>query len=392
MQTVKRLVPPPLRRPLSPLIRQGRLYKRWLSILLGGTPVRDQVRVYYGYDHIPNPGELVRGGLTKFQRMQNIFPNSPRRFNLLYLVSSSMPGDWAQLRWLARRRGANIAWNQNGVAYPGWHGPGWEKVNMPMARMLHEADYVFYQSEFCKLSADRFLGERNGAWEILYNAVDTSLFTPAQSDPDPHHLVLLLGGSQYQYYCLESALQTVAILSRERPDVRLLVTGKLRWKSDESEAMRIADQRVTELGITNRVDFLGPYTQEQAPDVFRRAHILLHTKYNDPCPGVVVEAMACGLPIVYSHSGGVPELVGDEAGIGVPAELSWEQDLPPDPLALAEAVLQVAERRAQYARAARQRAVEEFDLRPWLQRHREVFNDLLNRQALRSDCSKVYAE
>ncbi len=70
-------------------------------------------------------------------------------------------------------------------------------------------------------------------------------------------------------------------------------------------------------------------------------------------------------------------MVGEEAGIGIPAELSWEREFPPDANALAEAILHIAERRTQYAEAARQRAVEHFDLQPWLQRHREVFEKLV---------------
>ena len=56
----------------------------------------------------------------------------------------------------------------------------------------------------------------------------------------------------------------------------------------------------------------------------RRAHLLLHTKVKDPCPSTVVEAMACGLPVVYPASGGTVELVGDEAGIGVAHADTWD--------------------------------------------------------------------
>ena len=75
------------------------------------------------------------------------------------------------------------------------------------------------------------------------------------------------------------------------------------------------------------------------------ADLLLHTQYNDACPGLVLEAMACGLPVVYSASGGTPELVGPEAGLGVAAEQSWEKTYPPDPNKMAGAVLTVLEDR-----------------------------------------------
>jgi len=359
-------------------MQQVQPLQRWTRILIGGTPDLSKIAVFYGHDHIPKVGEIAHGGIVKFQRMQADFPNNPRRFNILYMVSSRKPQDARQLLWLARCKGAKFVWNQNGVAYPGWHGPGWEQSNRPLAEMLHAADYAFYQSEFCKLSADRFLGQREGNYEILYNCVDTNTFNPAARPPAGDCLILLLGGSQYQYYRLATALKTLAVLSRDRPDSHLLVTGKLSWLPDETEVKQIAQHLIAELGISDRVTFLGSYTQHEAPALYQQAHILLHTKYNDPCPGLVVEAMACGLPVVYSASGGVPELVGTEAGIGVPAPLSWERDFPPDPEALAAAVLQVAERHHHYAEAARTRAVEKFDLQPWLQRHREVFAALLS--------------
>lgn len=372
---INRLIPYPIRRLISLLRFVARNPGRWPGIFLAGTPEKGEISVFYGYDHIPNLDEHAHGGIVKFQRLQNLFPNTPRHFNLLYMVSSVYPPDWAQLLWLARRKGARLVWNQNGVGYVGWHGPGWERINKPMRKMLHEADHVFYQSLFCKLSADQFLGKRHESLEVLYNPVDTAVFTPADSDPDPNHLILLLGGNQYPYYRFEYAARTLAILAGYRSDVRLLVTGRLGWVP-EHEAPLVAQRLLTDLGIANRVEFIGPYTQAEAPAILQRAHLLLHTKYNDPCPGIVIEAMACGLPVIYSKSGGVPELVG-EAGIGVPAELSWEKEIPPDPKELAEAVLRVVERRKEYAEAARGRAVEHFDLKPWIKRHHEVFGELL---------------
>jgi glycosyltransferase involved in cell wall biosynthesis len=82
--------------------------------------------------------------------------------------------------------------------------------------------------------------------------------------------------------------------------------------------------------------------------------------------------MACGLPVIYSASGGVPELVGD-AGEGVPSVESYEHDHPPSAQALADAVERVLMDREGYSRRARQRAVTHLNLDGWLARHRAVF-------------------
>ena len=349
----------------------------WLKCLLFSSPRWPKKKVCYGHLQIPLNDESVHGGMVKFQRLQEILPNSPTSFNILYLGSSSLPRYWREVFWLARRKKAKLVLNQNGVAYPGWYGPGWEEVNRPMKRLVHEAEYVFYQSKFCKHSADFFLGERSGPWEILYNCVDTKIFTPRETNKAQNGLVLLLGGNQYQFYRLESAIRAVAILAKDIGVVKLLITGRLCWISDEKKALRTVSKMASDLGVLERLEFLGSYSQSNAPDIFRRADMLLHTKYNDPCPGLVVEAMACGLPVIYSKSGGVPELVGDEAGVGVPVKQNYETDIPPDPVGLAGAVLEVAESQKAFSQAARQRAVENFDIVPWIKRHQEVFESLL---------------
>ena len=324
------------------------------------------IHVSYGHDAVPAAGDPVAGGTAKFQKLASRFPNEPAGFTLLYLGSTWLPRDFGALLHYAARRRIPIVLNQNGVGYPGWSGDRTEEVNRPLRRALAAASHVLYQSEFCKRSADEALGEPHGAWEVLYNAVDVEQFTPAEALPGDGP-VLLLGGDQTQEYRVELGLRTLAALLPSSPGARLIVSGRL---------VGPVEPLVESLGLRDHVEFVGRYAQRDAPALYRRAHLLLHTKVNDPCPSLVIEAMACGLPVVYPNSGGTIELVGDEAGVGVPHDDSLLHDRPPAPEALAAAVEEVLSNRARYAVRARARAVERFALEPWLDRHAELFATL----------------
>jgi glycosyltransferase involved in cell wall biosynthesis len=342
--------------------RRARDPLRWARIATGARGAG--VRVFYGRDRMPGRDEPAYGGLVKLARLAETFPNDPAGFSVLYLGSSSRPHDSRALIRLAGRRAAAVLWNQDGVAYPAWAGARTDRINRPLAHGLHAADHVLFQSEFCKVSSDRFLGERQGPWEVLHNPVDTQHFVPGEPPAEP---TLLLAGNQYQRYRLETALETAKLLG-----VRLLVTGRLSWSA---QAEREGRELVRRLGVEPLVELAGPYSYADAPALFRRASLLLHTKLNDPCPGAVLEALACGLPVVYSASGGTPELVGSDAGIGVPAEADFDHERPPDPAALAGAVSRVLERLPELGPAARERALR-FDLAPWVERHRILFEEL----------------
>lgn len=347
------------------LARAGRYLRagrRWARLVVAGEAAPG-VRVFYGHDLVPAPGERAAGGTAKAQKLAERFPNHPYDFSVLYLGTTWLPRDLGPLLGLARRRGAAIVVNQDGVAYPGWAGERTAALNEPLRRAVLAADHVVYQSEFSKGSADEFLGAPPGSWEILHNAVDVEHFRPAERAPTDGP-VLLLGGDQTQAYRLELGLRTLSVLRTLHPDAQLVVTGRL--VSDPEPLLE-------ELGLRGSVHFVGEYEQRGAPALFQRAHVLLHTKVQDPCPTLVVEAMACGLPVVHPASGGTVELVGDVGGIGVPHPVSWERDEPPTPEALADAVSRALDQLPRYSAAARERAVERFALPAWLDRHAEVF-------------------
>jgi glycosyltransferase involved in cell wall biosynthesis len=346
--------------------RYARAGSRWARLLLPGSRGTG-LRVFYGHDRLPGPGDPVRGGTAKFQRLAARFPNHPTGFTMLYLGSTWLPRDLGPLTRLAARRGIPIVLNQDGVGYAAWAGQRADEVNRPLRQALVAADHVLYQSEFSKRSADLFLGEPSGAWEVLYNAVDTDHFRPA-GEPAADGPVVLLGGDQYQAYKLELGLRAFAVLHASHPGARLLVAGRL---AAGPEAL------LDELGIAAAVELVGRYAQRDAPALLQRAHLYLHPKVNDPCPSAVIEALACGVPVVYAASGGTIELVGEKAGAGVPHVESWERQQPPAPEALAAGMERVLSDLPRYREAARRRAVERFALGPWLDRHARLFAELV---------------
>lgn len=348
---------------------------RWRSVQIGnGIP-----KVFYGFDHISTHNQKVFGGLVKLQDLQRFFPNERKNPNILYMVSSALPYFPVKMAQRAKNIGAKLVINQNGVAYPGWHGDGWEKTNLPMRQLIELADYIVYQSKFCKESADKYLGKcRHNNFQILYNPVDTQEFSPVpKKNEQEGRNRILVAGSHWSAYRIFVAIETLSRVHEQIENVSLLIAGRFCWRQQEFEAVREVKQYAKKLKVEDRIEISGSYTQQDAPELMRSCSVLLHTKYNDPCPRLVVEAMACGLPVVYSATGGVPELVGYGAGVGVPGPLDWEKDHPPGAVQLAAGIEKVLSDIEKYSSAARERAADKFDVTPWLDRHVEIFQSVL---------------
>lgn len=339
----------------------------------------DGIAVTYLSPRFPNPparrSEFAHGGAVKLTYLSEAFPHSFPSANLLYAVSSVAHPLQIEILETAKRRGMKIVVNQNGVAFPAWDGANYETSNQPLKRMIAFADFIIYQSQFCKDSAERYISPPDAPSEIIYNPVDTRLFSPDACPAKPEALTLLLGGNQYEKYRLELALQTLKALHLDVPNAKLIVTGNLWLPRHEAEAW--TKQALREMNLTEHVTFTGTYAQTDAPALYTQAHLLLHTKYADPSPGLIGEVLALGIPVVHLDNGGVPELVGD-AGMGVAVEHDWNQINLPTPQAMADAVLQVYARREEFSQKARQRAVDLFSLEKFIARHKEIFEKVLN--------------
>jgi len=367
--TLARLLDRFLRRPFEILLKTplrfaaGRIF-----------PAREP-RVFPGYERIPGRGESASGGLVKLQDWVERYPNARWRANILYLISSALP--WTA-RWqvrCARFCGARVVLNQNGVAYPAWLPEGWEEENRRKGWIYQHADFVIHQSEFCRRSAERFLGERTGKAETLLNPVNLAAFSPRQRSPEQSApFQLLLAGTHQFGYRVRVALETLQYLPA---DIVLVIRGRPVWAMSEDQGWQEVSKWAEDRSVQARVVCGGSYSQREAVEMFRSCHLLLHTQSMDACPRLVAEALASGLPVVGPANGGLPEMVGPEAGVLVPLEEDFSEEKVPDPRQLAEAVREVRANHASYRAGARRCAEERFDRDPWLAAHERIFREVL---------------
>lgn len=77
--------------------------------------------------------------------------------------------------------------------------------------------------------------------------------------------------------------------------------------------------RIDALGVGGRIRLPGKLPNEQVPDWIGAADVFCLPSFREGCPNVILEALACGRPVVATEVGGIPELLGAENGVMVPA-------------------------------------------------------------------------
>ncbi len=180
--------------------------------------------------------------------------------------------------------------------------PAWrERLEAGVART---ADRILVASccEREVLAAHYGVGDR---CSIVVPGVDVDAFTPGdgrRSDPP----FFLVAGRLERLKGLDTALAALAGL--RHPSVRLVVVGDdARQKGERERLRRIAD----ELGIADRIDFVGSVGRGALALLFRQATACLLPSYSETFGLVALEALACGTPLVTTRAAGVATLVED---------------------------------------------------------------------------------
>lgn len=187
---------------------------------------------------------------------------------------------------------------------------------------------------------------------VVHNGVDTELFRPGPREPELGSApVLLFVGEARKKKGLPVLLEAYARVTKHFTGAKLVLVGGVR--ADDAEILDVFARKHP--GVITRV--VSVVEQQQLPRYYRSASLFVMPSLRDGLPNALLEAMACGCPIVASDVGGIPDAVRDGVeGRLVPAGESE---------ALARACIELLEApataAAQGARA-RQRAVKDFGL------------------------------
>lgn len=153
------------------------------------------------------------------------------------------------------------------------------------------------------------LGARRPRVDIVPSGVDTAHFTP--EGPRARRGTrsrLLVVGRLVRRKGTEDAIEALGFL----PDAELVIAGgPPRCALDrDPEAVRLAEL-ARQIGVRDRVRFLGQVPHERLPALFRSADLVLCLPWYEPFGIVPLEAMACGVPVVGTAVGGLVDTVVD---------------------------------------------------------------------------------
>lgn len=178
----------------------------------------------------------------------------------------------------------------------------WRRTAIPTIRLVDE---IAVPSEYLVRVFARF----GLLAKPVYNLIDTSTFRFRKRSP--LQSVFLSNRNFEKHYGVDRVLRAFAIIQAQIPQAKLIVAGD----GPERNAL---ESLARDLNL-QQTEFIGRVRHERVVDLYDAADIFLNGSEIDNQPLSLLEAFACGLPVVTTDAGGIPDMVAaGETALMVP--------------------------------------------------------------------------
>ncbi len=262
------------------------------------------MKIYIHYDITHQPW----GGINSFLRamketllQRNYYEAEPYKADIILIAASSAGinksisfKEILNLRWLRynkffplikKRQYPLIVHRLDGLRtfYAGKHEPS-DDLQLKLSKL---ADHIIFQSQY-SLQNFRAFGYNKNNYHIIYNGTNTTVFSFKFRKLEKNRKIKIIASSWSNN--IHKGFNTISSISL-LDSVEVTFVGN--WNSNVPP---------------NKVKIIKPVDYFTLAKLFHENDVFLHAAQNDPCPNVVVEAMATGLPVLYNNSGGTPEI------------------------------------------------------------------------------------
>lgn len=164
---------------------------------------------------------------------------------------------------------------------------------------------IFYVSEKQKQAMQKH--GLKGNYQLIYNVVNTTIFNYNKSLKTPSPMLLHVSTLDKEQKNILGTLNTLKNLQNLNYVFDFVFVG------GDIDAKNYFEQKAKELNIKN-ILFVGHKTQQQIAELMQQAHALILFSNYENMPVVVLEALACGLPVFASNVGQLPCFINDDFG------------------------------------------------------------------------------
>jgi len=200
----------------------------------------------------------------------------------------------------------------------------WHSFLNMQKKVVRKLNHLVTVSEASRRDIARDFQVSETQINIVTNGIDVDVFKPLQKNQREPYTLMVTASADVPLKGLDYLLRAVAELQGEFPELKLLVLGKLK---EDGKTAKLIDQ----LHIRNLITFYSGLSPAEITALYARAACAVVPSIYEGFGLPAGEAMACGVPVIATDGGALPEVVGN-CGFIVPTR---------DHLAIADALRQL---------------------------------------------------